>query len=124
MRRLFSLILTLWPSMALAAESDGVFTASLKVMAALAVVLGIVLLLYAASRKGFGFLPAAKGGAIKVVEMRHLAPKKALCLVEVRGQELLLSVGADRIELLTRLGSKPEEESFEKTLISKLEAGQ
>jgi len=124
MRPLLFLALWLWPSLALAAESGSLLTSSLKMLAALGVVLGLVLLLYAASRKGFGFLPAAKGGAIKIVEMRHLAPRKAVCLVEVRGREFLLGVGNDRVELLTSLGPKERQNSFEENLRTEIESGQ
>lgn len=124
MTRLFFLTLWLCPSLALAAESGSLLTSSLKMLAALGVVLGLVLLLYAASRKGFGFLPAAKGGAIKIVEMRHLAPRKAICLVEVRGREFLLSVGTDRVELLTPLGPKERHSAFEDNLRNEIESGQ
>lgn len=85
------------------------------------IVLGVVLLLYYLSRKGFGFLPATKSGAIKIVEMRHLMPKKALCLVEVRGKELLLGIGTERIEVLSMLDTPPSASpaaSFEETLLS------
>ena len=106
MTRLFPLMLLLWPVPAWAADgaAGGMVAATLKLIAALAVVLGLVLLLYALGRKGTGWLPAAKGGAIRVVETRHLAPKKSLCLVEVRGEELLLGIGIERIEVLARLG--------------------
>lgn len=124
MTRLFFAALWLWPSLALAADSGSLLASSLKMLAALGVVLGLVLLLYAASRKGFGFLPAAKGGAIKIVEMRHLAPRKAVCLVEVRGREFLLGVGNDRVELLTPLDRREGQASFEENLRTEIESGQ
>jgi len=123
MTRLFFAALWLWPSLALAADSGSLLASSLKMLAALGVVLGLVLLLYAASRKGFGFLPAAKGGAIKIVEMRHLAPRKAVCLVEVRGREFLLGVGNDRVELLTPLDRREGQASFEENLRTEIESG-
>lgn len=86
---------------------------------ALILVLGIVLLFYYISRKGFGFLPATKSGAIKILEVRHLMPKKSLFLVEIRGRELLLGVGVDRIELLSRFDQNGST-SFEETLQSTL----
>jgi flagellar protein FliO/FliZ len=117
MKSIAILLSLLLPSQAFAAEwsSDSMLPASLKLVGALTVVLGLVLILYYFSRKGFGFLPAPKTGAIKLVEARHLMPKKSLFLVEVRGRELLLGVGADRIELLTHLDWQPNA-SFEETL--------
>ena len=76
---------------------------SLKMVAALAVICGILLLFYAASRKGFGILPQKKGGLIKVLETRPLGGRKFLCIVKVHGEELLLGLSNDRIECLSKL---------------------
>lgn len=76
---------------------------SLKMAAGLAVICGILLLLYAASRKGFGVLPQKKDGLIKVLETRPLGGRKFLCVVKVRNEELLLGLSNDRIECLTKL---------------------
>ena len=110
------------PSTAAAAGwgPDTVLPASLKLIGALTVILGIILLLYYWSRKGFGFLPGPKTGAIKLIEVRHLMPKKSLFLVEIRGRELLLGVGVDRIELLSRLDWQ-NTTPFEETLNAQLE---
>jgi flagellar protein FliO/FliZ len=86
---------------------------SLKMVAALAVVCGILLLFYAASRKGFGVLPQKKGGLIKVLETRPLGGRKFLCVVRVRNEELLLGLSNDRIECLSKL---PAGDSFDQTL--------
>lgn len=76
----------------------------IKMIVALLFVLGLILLLYyGASRKGFGLLPAARSGQIKVLEMRSLGPKKGVCLIRVRDEEFLLGLGGDRVELLARL---------------------
>lgn len=106
-----------WPSLALAAEAGdaGLLPAGLKMMTALVVVLGIILMLYALGRKKPGFFSPARAGAIKVVETRYLGPKKALCLVEVRGEEYLLGMGQDRIELISRV-ERQGAPSFEETL--------
>lgn len=107
----------LLPAVANAADwgSENLLPASLKLIGALALVLGLVLLLYYFSRKGFGFLPAPKSGAIKLIETKHLMPKKSLFLVEVHGRQLLLGVGVDRIELLSNL-EWLNNASFEETL--------
>ena len=91
---------------ALAAEAisePSLLGSSLKMVAALAVICGILLLFYAASRKGFGILPQKKGGLIKVLETRPLGGRKFLCIVKVRGEELLLGLSNDRIECLSKL---------------------
>ncbi len=97
-----------WAVDAASAPGGDLVGPAFKALGALAVVLGLVLLLYGLSRRGFGFLPSAKGGAIEVVEMRSLGPKKGLCLVKVRGEEFLLGVGSDRIDFLSRIEGKAE----------------
>ncbi len=79
---------------------------SLKMAAALVVIIGILLLFYAASKKGFPVLPQRKDGLIKVLETRPLGGRKFLCVVKVRDEELLLGLSNDRIECLTKL--KPD----------------
>lgn len=102
-------------------SSPGIFSAWLKLLGGLAVVLGLLYLFYALSRKGMlSFLPGAREGAIKIVEVKSLGPKRGLCLVQVRGQELLLGFGSERIECLANLGPVRVEESF----ASKLEVAQ
>ena len=85
-------------------------------LAGLAVVLGLLYILYAVSRRGLGFLPGNKDGLIRVVEVRSLGPKRGLCLVEVRGRELLLGFGPERIECLAELESTGAASGFAATL--------
>lgn len=86
---------------------------SLKMVAALGVVVGLLLLIYAASRKGFGVLPQKKNGLIQVLETRPLGGRKFLCVVKVRGEEMLLGLSNDRIEYLSKLSSS---DKFAETL--------
>ncbi len=118
----FLLIFLLWPATTFAEDwsSSEILPAGIKLIAALIIVLGILLILYYISRKGFGFLPVQKNGAIKTLEVRHLMPKRSLFLVEVRGKELLLGVGADRIELISHIDWS-DKTSFEETLSSTIE---
>ncbi|MHB1400224.1 MAG: flagellar biosynthetic protein FliO [Trichloromonadaceae bacterium] len=110
-------LLLLLPSAAQAAQSSAgdPFGSGLRMLGALGMILGLILLLYAGSRRGLRWLPKARSGAIRIVEVRQLGPKKSLCLVQVRGRELLLGVGADRVELLCQLGDEPSP-SFDETL--------
>jgi len=108
---LLTTLLLLLPQLLFAAEKieePSLLGSSLKMLAALAVVIGILLLLYAASRKGFGFLPKQRSGTIKVLETRPLGGKKFLCLVSVRGQDLLLGISNERIEKLASLPPRSE----------------
>ena len=104
--RLLSIMLLLLPAMAQAADiSDdaSMLAPALKMIAGLAVIAGLLLLLYAASRKGFGFMPKPRDGAIKILETKALGGKKFLCLVSVRGEDLLLGLSNERIECLSKL---------------------
>lgn len=88
--------------------------AFIKMLGVLALLVGILYLFYAASRRGFGVLPGVKDGHIKLVETKPLGGRKFLCLVQVRGQEVLLGVSPERIERLHVLGEAPA--SFDQTL--------
>ena len=100
-------LLTLSPKILHAAEetvaSQSLLMPALKMLGALGVVIGLLLLFYAASRKGFGILPRSKDGQIQILETRALGSKKFLCLVRVRDQELLLGISNERIDALTTL---------------------
>ncbi|SDZ73999.1 flagellar protein FliO/FliZ [Desulfuromusa kysingii] len=85
------------------AAEPSLLGSSLKMVAALGVVIGLLLLIYAASRKGFGILPHKRNGLIEVLETRPLGGRKFLCVVKVRGQEMLLGLSNDRIECLSKL---------------------
>ncbi len=122
MKLFFLTIFLLLPTLGQAADEAGgdPVVATFKVIAGLALVLGLVLLLYALSRRGFGGFPSARAGRIKVVESRSLGPKKALYLIEIKGRELLLGVGAERVELLSDLGPA-QSEAFDRTLQAQME---
>lgn len=84
-------------------------------MGSLAVVLGLIYLLTHLSRRwlkgGMGF--SGCPSHIRVVETRHLAPKKALLLVEVAGEYLLLGNGGDGITLIKQIDMLEEIEVVE-----------
>lgn len=116
-RTVLTLLILLAPRLAVAAEtagSEGLLIPALKMLGALALVVGLLLLFYAASRKGFGILPRSRDGQIKMVETKALGGKKFLCLVQVRGQEMLLGVSNERIECLAQL--EPGSGNFAATL--------
>ena len=99
-----TLLLTATPVWAADAIAEpSLLGSALKMVAALAVIIGILLLFYAASKKGYAFLPQKKGGLIKVIETRPLGGRKFLCIVKVRDEELLLGLSNDRIECLSKL---------------------
>lgn len=85
-------------------EPPFAFPASLRLFWGLLIVLGILLVIYAFIKRKMSFLTAGGGkGVITIVEMRHLMPRKSLCLVKVRGHEYLLGLGNDQVNLIAAI---------------------
>ena len=92
------------------AGTDSPFSLSvgLRLFWGLLVVFGVLLALYALVKKKLSFLNAGSGkGVITIIETRHLMPRKSLCLVKVRGQEFLLALGNDQINLIAAIEPSP-----------------
>lgn len=54
--------------------------------------------------KRFGLVkPAGKLSGLRVLERTPLSPKTSLCLVEARGKQFLVSVGSERVSLISSL---------------------
>ncbi len=83
----------------------------------LLVVLGILLIIYAIMRKRLSFIKHNDKSAIKIIEIRHLMPKKSLCIVEVGNQQYLLGLGNDIITMLSPVSTKTSG-TFNETLAS------
>ena len=117
MRIDLALLFTLVPASAHAApyEGPGLFSSLLKMLGGLALVLGILLVLYALSRKG-RLLGSGKKGEIQIREIRHLGGKKSVCLLRVRGKDMLLGLGQDKIEMLSHLEGEGTKTEFDKEL--------
>ena len=81
------------------------------------VVLGIILIIYGLLRKRLSFIQSNDKSKIKIIEVRHIMQKKAVCLVEVKGQEFLIGLGNDTITLLSKIQNS-DESSFNTTLDS------
>lgn len=97
-------------------EGSYSFAASLvRMVGSLAVVLGLVYLATHLSRRWFpgGSGRPGRQSQIRVVETRHLAPKKSLLLVEVAGEYLLLSNGSDGLTLIKQIDMLEEIEVIE-----------
>lgn len=89
----------------------------------LLIVLGIIFVLYGLTKKRFSLLGSSSKQEIKVVEMKPLMGKKALCLVEVRGEEYLLGIGGDTVTHIATL-AKNRGQSFADTLAQSGESNQ
>ncbi len=93
------------------AEGGFSFLGSLVQMSAsLAVVIGLILVFHHLSKKWMkGGLPGSAGPKyIRVVETRFLAPKKALMLVEVGGEYLLVGSCGDNVTLIKEINMLEE----------------
>jgi flagellar protein FliO/FliZ len=88
-----------------ATQPDTTLSSTLRVIWGLLIVLGILFIIYGLMKKKMSFLNMQGKGLIKIVETRHLMPKKSLYLVEVRGQEFLLGTGQDGINLISPIRS-------------------
>lgn len=127
-----SALFLLLPSIACAGDSSGYefsFLASfLQMIAALALVVGLILVTWHFSGKLMRGLPGGQhlvSKHIRLVETRYLGPKKALLLVEVGGEYLLLSSSDNRLSLIKRIDmleeievieEKPEQSGFSAVL--------
>ncbi len=81
------------------------------------VVLGILLIIYGLVRKKFSFAKSNSDSRIKICEIRHIMPKKSLCLIEVDGREYLIGIGNETISLLSPI-ERCKTASFSETLTS------
>lgn len=98
----------------LGGNSD-ILASSFRVVWGLLIVLGIILLLYGLLRKRFSLFASMPDKEIKVVEIKPLMGKKAICLVEVRGTEYLLGISESQISNIATLPPK-KGSSFSETL--------
>ena len=110
MKGAVSALLLFLPSIASAADSAGYefsFLASfLQMIAALALVVGLILVTWHFSGKLMRRLPVGQqllSKHIRLVETRYFGPKKALLLVEVGGEYLLLSSSDAGLTLIKQI---------------------
>jgi len=127
-KRAASALLVILPSIVSAAESsvpEFSFLASfLQMIAALALVVGLILITWHFSSKLMKGLPIGQqlhSKHIRLVETRYFGPKKALLLIEVGGEYLLLSSSESGLTLVKQIDmledveiieEKPEQSSF------------
>jgi flagellar protein FliO/FliZ len=74
-----------------------------QMVGSLILVIGIILIIYYLAGR---FMKIPQGGGfryIRVVETRHLAPKKSLVLVEVGGEYLLLSNSGEGVNFIKQV---------------------
>ena len=105
----FSAILPVWAADGPAAISDGnMGMASLKMAAALLLVIAVIVALYYLSKKiKDGRFSLNRYPAMRIIGSLSLAPKRSIALVEVCGEWLVLGVGTETITLLRRFEDPP-----------------
>ncbi|MGM0646520.1 MAG: FliO/MopB family protein [Thermodesulfobacteriota bacterium] len=86
---------TLWPAM-------------LKMIAGLLIIIGVLYVGSALLRRFQFGGGGVRTGVIRIKETRPLGAKRMLCLVEVRGREVLLGVSPERIETLCQFDAPAE----------------
>ena len=94
----------------------------LQMVAALAIVVGLILLFYYASNRWLkGRLQAGNPHKyIRVIETRFLAPKKSLVLVEVGGEYLLLSSSGESLQFIKQIDMLEDIEIIDPPVLGRL----
>ena len=84
--------------------SPNLTIAALKMVGALALVLGVLWVVYRWNRSKIQSGPGGgPGGLIRVVESRYLGVKKSISLVQVPGAVLVIGLGPEHITLLDKI---------------------
>ena len=113
-------LLLVLPSLARAegtiAQQYSFLSSFLQMLAALAVVIGLILISRHFSGRLLKLFPA--GGRyvskyIRLIETRYISPKKSLILIEVGGEYLLLSDSGDHLTLIKQVDMLEEAETVE-----------
>lgn len=110
------------PRFVLSAESFSMLNSSLKMIWGLLVVLGILLIIYGLIKKRVTLLQGGGKGIIKVIESRHLMPKKSLFLIEVRGREYLVGSGGDSLNLIASIEDGTDSRSNFESILKETES--
>ena len=123
MKYAVSALLLFLPAIVCAGDSSGhefSFLASfLQMIAALALVVGLILVTWYFSGKLLRGLPVGQHLAskhIRLVETRYLGPKRALLLIEVGGEYLLLSSSDNNLSFIKQIHMLEDIEVIEEKL--------
>jgi flagellar protein FliO/FliZ len=110
------------PRFVLSAENFSLFNSSLKMIWGLLIVLGILLIIYGLVKKRVSLLQGGGKGIIKIIESRHLMPKKSLFLIEVRGREYLVGSGGDSLNLIASIDDENHSNSTFESILKDTES--
>ena len=118
-----SALIIFLPTIVSAADGSGqefsFLTSLLQMVAALALVVGLILVTWHFSGKLMKRLPIGQqlvSKHIRLIETRYLGPKKALLLVEVGGEYLLLSSSDTALTFVKQIDMLEEIEVIEERL--------
>lgn len=105
MGRLLSFVIStscicLTSGMAYGAEDFDPMKSGLKMLWGLLIVLAILLVISFFLKKNLRTFQRHDKGLIRILETKHVMPKKTLMLVEVRGKEFLVGSGNDSINII------------------------
>lgn len=95
------------------AEEFGSLYSGLRMLWGLVIVLAIILIIYAILKRRFSVFKQQENCLIKVLEIKHVMPKKSLILIEVKGQEFLVGSGNDSINTIVPVSNN---QSFDSVL--------
>lgn len=102
------------------AETFSFLSSFLQMLAALGLVLGLILLVYYGSTRLLRKLPVLSHGNrhMRVVEVRAVGPRKALILVEVEGEYLLLASSGDHLTYIKSINMLEEIELVDESNVT------
>lgn len=109
MKGAVSALLLILPTLACAespsSQEYSFLSSFIQMVAALSIVIGLILLTrYVATKMAGGALPSRfTSKHIRLVETRHIAPKKTLLLIEIGGEYLLLANSDDKLSLIKQV---------------------
>ena len=112
----------LWAQSAIAAGNattggivagESMWPALVKMVAGLLIIIGVLYVGSALVRRFQFGGGGTRTGVIRIKESRPLGAKRMLCLVEVRGREILLGVSPERIETLCQFEAPAESPAAE-----------
>lgn len=91
-------------------DSPDLTMAAVKMVLSLALVLLVLWLLYRWARRSLpgGTVGGGGRGLVKVLASHHLGVKKSIMVVQVPGAVLVLGIGAEQVNLLSRIDDPDE----------------
>lgn len=121
LRRLLTAMLLLHASVAQAEETVGLgsgmslFFSFLQMALALLIVVGLILVTYYGATRLMKNMPSLQqaGKHIRIIEVRPMGPRKALVLIEVGGEYLLLANADNQLSLVKQISMLEEIEVIE-----------